>query len=383
MATVRLYRRHGRQVYAVIAILLILSFVAVPLLQSGQTTRFFERYAFADEQPVTGQPAPLPPNAPIPERHSPTSNLRSPTSSPPTTCGDGDPSIDTDGDGLNDRDENCLGTDPGHADSDRDTITDTLELDGFEFPAASGQMWYGDPLKADSNEDGLLDSYEWPDPYGSAPEWDTDGDGIPAPWDDDNDGDGVPDSLDLAPYAYGDYGDSFSLSTQGGGFDGYQFIEIQVQPQDPAHLRYSLSALDWPYDYRGQVRDLNSSKEDVRLVPILQITTNTAPDQEMAANYGVSMVENDDGTLHPLRRARAVGQWRADHGLCRQGGLRTGEAGRHPLDGSPPGVDRPDAERHLQVPQPRLAARHRIGPPRDLHRLLPRHRPPGQQGQGL
>ncbi|MGD8626149.1 MAG: Ig-like domain-containing protein, partial [Anaerolineae bacterium] len=316
--TVHLYRRHGRKVYAVIVIVVVLSLVATPLLQAGRLVHFFESYAHADEPAAAGQqstetedrPPPAltltPPAEASPTKVSPTpaSPSRVPegrrastmSSGAQTACGRGDANTDTDGDGLNDRDENCLGTDPGHEDSDRDTITDTLELGGFEFPPASGQIWYGDPLKADSNEDGLLDGYEWPEPYGNAPEWDTDGDGIPAPWDEDNDGDGVPDSLDLAPYAYSDYGDSFTLSTQGGGFDGYEFIEIQVQPQDLAHLRYSLSALNWPFDYEGQIRDLDHSKEDIQLIPMLEITTNTAPDKELAVDYGVAVVENDDGS---------------------------------------------------------------------------------------
>ena len=277
------YRRYRRIIYAFITTLVVLSMLFTPLLQSLRVARFFARVA---APPVPALAAELPATAAA--NNGANGNL------PDIYCGSGDPNTDTDGDGISDRDENCLGTDYAHADSDRDTITDTLELDGVEWPVDSRQMWYGDPFKADTNDDGLLDAYEWPEPYGAAPEWDIDGDGVPNPWDDDSDGDGVPDGVDLTPYVYTEYVESFSLSTQSGEFDGYQFIELQVQPENPDHLRYSLSALDWPYDDQGQTRDLDNSKEDLRLTPLLEIKTDVAPDKALAAEYGVTVFENAD-----------------------------------------------------------------------------------------
>ncbi len=166
---VALYRRYRRQTYAVIVALVILSTIFSPLLQSLRVARFFEAATPAlAAAPSASEPAPVDEHLDLPRAASAAN-----TSDPDIYCGSGDANTDTDGDGLNDRDENCLGTDPGHEDSDRDAITDTLELDGLEWPASSGQMWYGDPLKVDTNDDGLIDTYEWPDPYGAAPEWDT------------------------------------------------------------------------------------------------------------------------------------------------------------------------------------------------------------------
>ena len=293
---VALYHRYRRQTYAVIVALVIVTTVFSPLLQSLRVARFFEAAAAAlATKPALAAAPSAPEPAPVDERLDlPRAASSANTSDPDIYCGSGDPNTDTDGDGISDRDENCLGTDYAHADSDRDTITDTLELDGIEWPAGSGQMWYGDPFKADTNDDGLLDAYEWPEPYGAAPEWDIDGDGVPNPWDDDSDGDGVPDGVDLTPYVYTEYVESFPLSTQSGEFDGYQFIEIQVQPQNPDHLRYSLSTLDWPYDAQGQIRDLDNSTEDLRLTPLLEIKTDVAPDKALAAEYGVTVFENAD-----------------------------------------------------------------------------------------
>ncbi|MCD6290913.1 MAG: FG-GAP repeat protein, partial [Anaerolineae bacterium] len=195
---------------------------------------------------------------------------------------------DTDGDGISDRDENCLGTDPYRSDTDYDRIPDKVELDGIEWPAGSGHMWYGDPISPDTNNDGLNDLYEWPKPYGTAPEWDVDNDGIPNPWDDDNDGDGVPDKIDLSPYAYTDYISSFTLSTRGSGFNGFEYIEVQVRPQNTNHLRYTIPALDWPRDTQGQIREYDDNANDIRLVPMLRIKANVAPPTSLAERYRIS-----------------------------------------------------------------------------------------------
>ena len=240
---------------------------------------------------------PQPPKNTNPQ--SPIPNLQSPTSNPQSQCGSGTPGEDTDNDGLEDVTEYCLGTDPYYEDSDRDVITDTVEIEGFEF---GGRTWTSDPFEADSNGDGLVDFTEWPSPVGDAPHmegvdpWDPDGDDVPNLWDADNDGDDVPDGLDLSPFSHTDYIDVFSLTTQGGGFDGHQYIEIQLQPQNRDHLRYTTTALDWPHDELGQMQDRDDSAEDLRLMPMLKIRTNQAPDRGLARNYGVSAFENDDGS---------------------------------------------------------------------------------------
>ena len=210
-----------------------------------------------------------------------------------TRCGEGSPGKDTDNDGLSDQLEGCLGTNPYLADSDSDGIPDKTEIDGFDL---GGRHWTSDPLKADSNDDGVPDTLEWAKPVGQAANQDIDGDGIPNLWDDDDDGDGVPDSVDLSPRAATGYADTLSLSTAGAGFDGYQYIEVEVQPQNPAHLRYSTTALDWPYDEQGTVQDLDNSTADLRLVPFLQVTTNVQPSADLAQKYGFKSWLQDDGT---------------------------------------------------------------------------------------
>jgi hypothetical protein len=120
----------------------------------------------------------------------------SPAAAGAPSCGDGAFGGDTDGDGLDDQTELCLGTDPLNPDTDGDGIPDAVEVQGFEITGPDGvtRTWYLNPMAPDSNFDGLLDIHEIPESHGgTAPSWDPDGDGIPNPWDPDNDGDGVPD----------------------------------------------------------------------------------------------------------------------------------------------------------------------------------------------
>ncbi|MEJ2746604.1 MAG: hypothetical protein P8183_01600, partial [Anaerolineae bacterium] len=226
----------------------------------------------------------------VPNLQSPA--LQSQSSQSLATCGDGDPNTDTDEDGFNDRDENCYGTDPYAIDSDGDLITDTTEIEGFMF---DGRSWPANPISIDSNNDGLTDMAEWPRPIGDAPndddiiadaDWDPDGDGIPNLWDDDNDGDNVADSLDISPYYASDYQSSFSLTTD--AYSGVQYVELHVQPQNEASLRYNTTPLDWPYDEKGQWRDLDDSAEDLKLIPMLKIVTDEPPSDDLMEDYGAS-----------------------------------------------------------------------------------------------
>ncbi len=309
------YRQH-RRVYAAVVIAITTTMVASPLLQAGNILRFEARIAHAssgtnhqlavisqqlvdDQLSTDEQSAALTQSQP--EATNPTSQMpraqSTAASSPELYCGKGSTEEDADNDGLSDAAENCLGTDPEYEDSDRDLITDTVEIDGFDY---GGKHWVSDPFRIDSNADGLSDYAEWPEPIGVAPkldgvdDWDPDGDGVPNLWDADNDGDGVPDSLDLSPFARTAYSDTFSLSIQGGGFDGYVYIGFQLQPENMDHLRYSVTALDWPYDEQGQIQDLDDSLEDIRLTPVIKIKTNLAPDRDLIRNQGVTIFEDGD-----------------------------------------------------------------------------------------
>ncbi|MBN1317965.1 MAG: FG-GAP repeat protein, partial [Anaerolineales bacterium] len=308
----------NRWLYGMFGTSMIIILLVTPVLQTSGIIRFQERQAqaspaltlsealFSDNVPniINDEPA---------NKIMPYSALSTTSASAghTLTCGDGDPNNDADGDNLSDADELCLGTDPEYVDSDRDVLTDTLEIDGFDY---AGRHWASNPLKPDSNYDGLSDLAEWPGPVGAAPnlagvnDWDPDGDGVPNIWDEDNDGDQVPDNLDLSPFTRSRYTSTVSLSTQGAGFNGYQYIEIQVQPQEMSHLRYSMSALDWPHDELGQIQDLDDSTEDIRLFPMLRIHTNQAPNRELAIEYGVSTYVQDDGTYVLYAPVSPVGQ---------------------------------------------------------------------------
>ena len=208
-------------------------------------------------------------------------------------CGEGSKADDSDADGLDDFTEICLGTSPYVVDTDLDFITDTLEVNGFEYDS---QTWYSNPRALDSNEDGLDDISEWPAPIGLAPSHDPDGDGLPNLWDNDNDGDGVLDKEDIDPYTVTDYEASFSLEStiDEDDFAGYQYISFQVQPQNEDHLRYTTTSLDWPYDTEGNVQDHDFRDEnDFTLTPAIKIRTLTPPSEELIEQYGASAFNLD------------------------------------------------------------------------------------------
>ncbi|MCP4540736.1 MAG: PKD domain-containing protein [Chloroflexi bacterium] len=306
------YRRH-RWVYATFAVSLSLMMTLTPVLQALGVAQFQARQAQAAPIQTLTEAMGLSTEQSAPSHESrgqplvaPNHASRFPAASSndnaDLVCGDGNPNKDEDNDGLNDAAENCLGTDPYHEDSDRDTITDTIEVDGFEY---GGRTWVSDPFKADANDDGLVDYGEWPAPVGEAPElddvddWDPDGDNTPNLWDDDNDGDSIPDYLDMSAFSRTAYSETFSLLISRGDYDGHQYIEFQIQPQNPDHLRYSRSVLDWPYDEKGQIQDLDNSEEDVRMFPMLKVRTDQIPERTLARRYGVSTFEKDDETyLH-------------------------------------------------------------------------------------
>ncbi|MCO5207954.1 MAG: thrombospondin type 3 repeat-containing protein [Anaerolineae bacterium] len=217
----------------------------------------------------------------------------------PLLCPDLD-ATDSDGDGLGDGLEvHALGTLPNSWDTDDDLITDTLEISGFSY---NGLTWYLDPTEADSNRDGLSDTIEcevWTDisplfdPLAACP--DTDGDGTPDVFDSDNDNDGVHDSVDLSPFDASTVSFSgaapFELTVSNAAVGQPLLVDLQIRPNNPDHLTYYNSVLDWPSgDTLGQVvrtasttwadtlntdlqsTDANAANGDIRLVPLLEVT---------------------------------------------------------------------------------------------------------------
>ncbi|MEL7368677.1 MAG: hypothetical protein AAFN74_07190, partial [Myxococcota bacterium] len=94
-----------------------------------------------------------------------------------------DDGLDADGDGLTNRREVVLGTDPLDADTDRDGL-----LDGEEV-AVGADGWITDPLDADSDDDGIADGEEV---ALGADGW------ITNPTEADSDGDGLLDGLETS-----------------------------------------------------------------------------------------------------------------------------------------------------------------------------------------
>ena len=162
---------------------------------------------------------------------------------------------DTDGDGLYDSVEWVLGTDDTTSDSDFDRLNDSYE-------AHTGL----DPLKPDSNDDGLADYFE----VTNVSSLDLDGDGYPNAWDFDNDGDGVIDALDVSPFAKSTAHESlyFEITTNGNP----TYLNFQLRPKNPDHLRQTLQTWDWPPDWEGSMKDTNFSEDDVHITPMLELT---------------------------------------------------------------------------------------------------------------
>ncbi len=291
--------RNRRWTYRLVVLPVTLSLIATPLLHARSYHLFQARLASAAQvqtiaealDSTSAMPGSAVEETRIPERVLISGSGPDSTLSP--KCGDGEVSEDSDADGLNDAAEYCLGTDPYLADSDRDLVPDKVEIDGFAF---GDTMVYGNPLRPDSNSDGLVDGEEWPVPWGTVPELadvadstDPDGDGVPNLWDDDNDGDLVPDALDLSPFSYVANASTFTLSTQGGGYGGYQYIEVQLRPDTESHLRVGNIGLDWPMDDKGQIQDNASGDTDLQLRPMLKVRTDQVPPRDLARRYGASI----------------------------------------------------------------------------------------------
>ncbi len=314
-------RRHA--LYAVVVVTVISSLVATPLAQASQVARFHERVKARETLPEALSGLGLTESPHEPDRIAALAAQFSPAHpSPPTAsteaaglttavadCSvlpDGvDPNGDDDGDGLSNKTERCQGTDYRLADTDGDGITDTLELQGFPVTVNGvTQIWTTDPLQRDSNHDGIDDGQEWNARWlaSNPASLDADGDGIPNAWDDDNDNDGVPDNTDLSPYKALPYRPSYQIGISKPGDtshkDTYVYLDVQVQPQDLSHLRYTTTALDWPYDNQGQIQDLDNSTDDIKLIPMLSLSSTVS--LSLAAQYGVTVKADPAGSFRYL-----------------------------------------------------------------------------------
>ena len=233
-----LYRRN-RKIYIIIATAIIAVMVIQPLAQAAQFTSFnnFSNSSAPLEDALSELGA-LPDSAANHQALAGALAQLAPRSTTATDLKDcrsmyvdagSQPGGDDDADGLTNEVEWCIGTDYTDYDSDGDFITDTVELNGFDFTYTDTnghqtvRHFTSDPLDPDSNGDGVADNNEWDptltDDYhctmGSSTNTsftDKDCDGLPNLWDDDNDGDGVPDDQDVSPYQVMPYRPSFTLN---------------------------------------------------------------------------------------------------------------------------------------------------------------------------
>jgi hypothetical protein len=241
-----------------------------------------------------------------------------------------DSSLDSDGDGLTDIVEEMIGADPFNLDTDFDGVSDGDEVAGFSY---NGKMWYGNPLLADSNQDGVLDGVEW---NPAAP--DSDGDGTPDLYDFDDDGDGVPDDVDVSRLvASKDNGGALvafsaanplTLTVDGLQANRYTYVNLQVRPTNPDQLWYAFNVLNWPKDEKGTMQDWDNktffdacvaaggancqqtpdANGDVKFVPMLEVqlsdlsslprTSGGALDEALLAQYGMTVQPDGSGGFY-------------------------------------------------------------------------------------
>jgi hypothetical protein len=154
---------------------------------------------------------------------------------------------DTDSDGLTDYEEGLLGTNAADPDTDKDLLSDFVEVVGF---TANGVRRNTDPLKSSSLNDGVLDGLKCPAMAANAACPDADGDGTVDVFDRDLDGDGVPNALDLSPQdrsALNQFNETqpMDLVIKGLTAGKPTFVEFQLRPRDPNRLWYAFNVLSW------------------------------------------------------------------------------------------------------------------------------------------
>lgn len=208
--------------------------------------------------------------------------------------------------------EGWIGTNPDYYDTDEDLITDTLEIRGY-FDGT--RTWYLDALEMDSNKDGQVDGLECQVEAGQLLCPDSDSDGTPDVFDLDNDGDFVPDKFDLSPFQHSgtfNRDQPFLLTIDDLTAGEPAYVEFQLRPTNARHLRYSSSVLDWPgNDSAGLVQDVDdktfwdvnptspvspNDNGDMRLVPMLEITIESGPDNPFG-NLPVTSGQIDEREL--------------------------------------------------------------------------------------
>jgi len=160
------------------------------------------------------------------------------------------PNVDSDGDGLSDKEERRIGTDPHNPDTDGDGLSDgdevlkyhtnPMKVDTDGDGLSDGEevlKYHTDPLKVDTDGDGLSDGDEVLKYHTNPLKVDTDGDGLSDgdevlkyhtdPLKVDTDGDGLSDGDEVLKY----HTDPLKVDTDGDGLsDGDEVLKYHTDP---------------------------------------------------------------------------------------------------------------------------------------------------------
>jgi uncharacterized repeat protein (TIGR01451 family) len=295
------YRRRPI-VSRLVSALILVSIVIVPLAQDLQLANFMEPAAQAAPLALASTLASKPaPNAPKDTTPTPTATpVGSSIVAPLPVCGQASATTDANGDGLSAADEACLGTNDLNTDlSQTGGLPAGLKAKGIDVKKSDGTTLHltANPLVPSSLGDGIPDLVKWPagtayngQTYGVAPSWDWNGNNIPNVWNPDIDGDNVPNNLDLSPFGGTGYASNFTLNIAGGRYQGYEDIEIQVQPQNLDHLLYPGTTLNWPIGTSPAAIQhlLNTYQDSVQFIPMLLVTSNVVPSQSLLSQYNAT-----------------------------------------------------------------------------------------------
>ncbi|MCP4166216.1 MAG: hypothetical protein GY759_10025, partial [Chloroflexi bacterium] len=96
------------------------------------------------------------------------------------------------------------------------------------------------------------------------------------------------------PFSVMPFRPSLQITVTGHSTDTVVYIDVQIQPTNTAHLRYSLTSLDWPYDDQGQIQDLDDSTDDIKLIPVLTFNSSSSPALAHEYSLSVSQLDNSD-----------------------------------------------------------------------------------------
>ena len=97
--------------------------------------------------------------------------------------------------------------------------------------------------------------------------------------------------------------------------------------------------MDWPYDDKAQIQDLDNSTDDVTLIPVLDFNSTTKP--SLSSEYGLIVADGDTASdpYRVLAPLSPVGKWGATDAFKVRIALTSAEsASRHPVDGCAPGM---------------------------------------------